>query len=388
MKRALVLSAVLLAACGERVSRPDSRCPCTLDFSDHPRAAEYQELVDRYVHRGLPGLVLLVDSDSDGLWIGASGVASIEDRIEMNGCHVHHGASVAKSYLATVTLLLAEQGQIDLDAPIQDYLPRRIYTNIPNGRSATVRQLMNHTSGIPEYNDQAAYLVDQFNDPLDDVSTEERLAYVYGEDPLAAPGTKVAYADTNFMLLALIVDGITGDHAAELRNALLEPLGLSHTYYHGVDGYPEPECLTNNYFDKKGNRRLENISDVQIYATEQVVGADGIIASPEDFARFFTALIEGEILQSESLDQMEEFEPTGVERVEYGLGLSRFHTDSGVWLGHTGSTVGSGCFVFRNQERGTTIAGFTNLGLSFPSPLGHEFIPGFWDALHAILAEQ
>jgi len=59
-----------------------------------------------------------------------------------------------------------------------------------------------------------------------------------------------------------------------------------------------------------------------------------------------------------------------------------------MWLGHTGSTVGAGCFVFRNQERGTTIAGFTNLGLSFPSPLGREFMPGFWDALHALLAEQ
>ncbi len=380
-------AALVFVGCGEQFHRPDSRCSCEADVGSHPRAEALQRLLDRYARRGLVGLALFVDSDTEGRWLGAAGAASIEDDVGMSTCHVHHGASLAKTYLATVTLLLAERGELDLDAPIRNHLPSRIARHLPNGERATIRQLMNHSSGIPEYNDAGPYLVDTFNDPQASMSTEKRISYVYNEDALFEPGTDFAYSDTNYMLLSLIVDQVTGDHAAQIAEDILEPLALSKTYYHGVEGYPEPPCVTNNYFEKKGDGRLENISDVQLQATEDVRGADGIIASPEDFATFFSALLEGRLLSQASLDEMQQFRRTSEPDVRYGLGLARLEADNEVWLGHSGSTIGAGALVYRNTTLGVTVATFTNLGLSFPSPLAKEFYPHFWDDLRAALRE-
>jgi D-alanyl-D-alanine carboxypeptidase len=378
---------LLLVACEESIDRPDSTCACELDFSAHPRAPTYQKLLDRYVGKGLPGLVLLVDSEDDGLWIGAGGEAAIEDSVAMTACHVHHGASLAKTYLATLTLLLAERGDLDLDAPIREFLPSRISDRLPNGKRTSIRQLMNHTSGIPEYNDQPDYLLGQFNDPLQDLSTGDRIGFVFGLSPLAEPGAQSAYADTNYLLLSLVVDSVTGDHAAELARSLFEPLELDETYYHGIDGYPEPRCATNSYLDAKGNGRIENVSDIQIHATEQVKGADGIIASARDFADFYRALLGGQILKPESLELMQDFQPTDEEDLTYGLGLAHLETNTGTWLGHTGSTVGAGAFVFSSAERGVTVAAFTNVGIDFPSPLADRFYPELWNDVQSTLDE-
>ncbi len=384
---AIACLSVTLIGCSEDLDFPDSTCPCDPSANTHPQGQRFQALLDRYVRRGLVGLALFVESDSDGRWVGAAGVASIEDDIAMNACHVHHGASLAKTYLAAATLKLVERGELELDAPIDEHLPDHIAAQIPNGHTATIRHLTNHTSGIPEYNELGPFLVDTFNDPQRPMSTEERISYVYDEEPLFAPGTDFAYSDTNYMLLSLILDDAHGDHAALIRQEIFEPLALSKTYYHGVDGYPEPPCVTNSYFEKKGDGRVENISDVQLQATADVRGADGILASPEDFGAFFDALLQGELLTPDSLEQMREFEKTSEPDVQYGLGLSRLQADGERWLGHSGSTIGAGAFVYRNSTRGLTVAAFTNVGLSFPSPLGEEFYPRFWDDLRGLLSE-
>ena len=102
----------------------------------HPDGSVLQDLLNRYVREGLPGVVLFVRT-SEGQWNGAAGYAKIETADPMLPTHLHHAASVTKMYTATAVLLLAKDGVIDLDARIRDYLPKKIWKPIPNGGEAT-----------------------------------------------------------------------------------------------------------------------------------------------------------------------------------------------------------------------------------------------------------
>ena len=148
---AVIAAAALAAACTLDVPLPLEPPPESWDpaLNTHPDGPAFQALLDRYVSEGLPGVVLMVRTPG-GVWNGAAGYASIETGALMQPTHRHHAASVTKMYLATVVLLLSEDGVLDLDDRIAQHLPKSIDGPIPNGGEATVRQLLGHTSGIPE----------------------------------------------------------------------------------------------------------------------------------------------------------------------------------------------------------------------------------------------
>ncbi|MBK8347226.1 MAG: beta-lactamase family protein [Saprospiraceae bacterium] len=111
----------------------------------HPKSAIYQSVIDKYTKAGLPGIAILV-RDKNGLWIGASGKADIEQNIPMKPCVISKGASTTKTFIGTLTLLLAEEGKLSLDDKIEKWLPQKVIEDVKNAKSSTVRMLLNHTS--------------------------------------------------------------------------------------------------------------------------------------------------------------------------------------------------------------------------------------------------
>lgn len=180
----ITLLALFMASCKEEeYITPENDINCTMNFSNHPNAVPFQDLINQYANDGFVGMTLLIDSPTDGLWMGASGYASIEDDIKMNPCHIQHTASLYKTYVATVIMQLVAENKIKLDDKLADYLTPEITDKIPNGNSVSIKNLLQQRTGIPDIF-EIEFITDFFNNPTKGYSIEELLAYVYDKDPL------------------------------------------------------------------------------------------------------------------------------------------------------------------------------------------------------------
>lgn len=341
---ALLAAAMMVASCTLDIAAPLQPPPETWDpaMNTHPDGPLFQELLDRFVYRGLPGVVLFVRTPQ-GQWNGAAGYAKIETGAPMLPTHRHFAASVTKMYTATAVMLLAEDGLIDLDAKISQYLPVSVYGRVANGTGATVRQLLGHTSGIPDFSGTLAYDLDTFNDPMGSYSPERLLSYVDGQSSIFAPGMGYLYSNTNYLLLAMLMDRLMDvSHANVISERILQPLGLNATYYKNEPGYPRPPGLVNSYQDLAGDGELMNVSDITTHFTGMFFGHTGLIASSADFAAFIKALLDGQIVGLEALAEMQEH----TECDCYGLGLHFIETPYGTGVGH-----GGGDFGIRSEVR-------------------------------------
>lgn len=328
----------LAASCTMDVPTPIESPLETWDtaLNTHPDGPALQDLLDRYVREGLPGVVLFVRTPQ-GQWNGAAGYAKIETAEPMLPTHLHHAASITKMYTATAVLILVEDGLIDLDARISQYLPESVYRDIPNGDQATVRQLLNHTSGIRDFGSNLAYDLDFFNDPKGSYPPDRLLSYLHGQSPFSSPGTSYFYSNANYMLLAMIMDNVTETgHASVISKRILQPLDLGATYYKNEPGYPRPPGLVNSYEDIAGDGRLMNVSDLAVHNAEIFMGNAGLMASSADFAGFIEGLLDGQLIGQELLSEMQAWG----ERSHYGLGLNFIETPYGPGIGHSGGDFG------------------------------------------------
>jgi D-alanyl-D-alanine carboxypeptidase len=375
-------TAALVASCTLEISAPVEPPPDTWDpaLNTHPDGPAFQGLLDRYVREGLPGVVLFVRTPQ-GQWNGAAGYAKIETAAPMLPTHRHFAASITKMYTAAGVLLLVEDGLINLDAGISQYLPATIYLRIPNGAGATVRQLLGHTSGIPDFG-VLAYDLDTLNDPMGSFPPERLLSYIQDESPIFPPGTGYFYSNVNYLLLALIMDHVTGaSHANVISERIIRPLGLGASYYKNEPGYPKPPGLVNSYQDLAGDGRLVNVSDVTTHFNGMFIGHTGLIASSSDFAAFIEALLDGRVVNQASLAEMQ-------KRTEcecYGLGLHFALTEYGLAVGHDGGDFGIRSEVRHFPDLDATLVLLVNGGDS--GTTGRLF-DRLWDeVMHVALAD-
>jgi D-alanyl-D-alanine carboxypeptidase len=254
-------------------------------------------------------------------------------------------------------MLLVEDGKIQLDAKINQYLPRRITDKIGNGNEATVRQLLNHTSGIKEFTDDIKIWLDLMNDTSRLISPEEFLEHIYGEPPYFPAGRGYTYSSTNYLLLALLMDHVLGEsHANFVSERIIRRLGLKNTFYKNEPGYPQPPGLVNAYADLWGNGQLQNFSDLQINASRVTIGNGGYIASSYDYALFLEALLKGELVSKAAVSDM----TREVSGAGYGLGLAIFYSRYGRVIGHAGDHPGAQANLLYYVDRKTFIVLLTN----------------------------
>ncbi len=210
--------------------------PANLNGSD--RLANPDALLAAGVAGGVPGLVLRVDRGGAPLFSGAAGVASQEEQTPLRDTDRFRLYSIAKTFTATVVLQLVDEGVLSLEDTVRRWLDDPAVGRIPNTDSITLRQLLTHTSGIYDYQDGAdsPFYLDAFFGPGADWARvwtpPELLAYADGarHAPYFAPGRGVAYANTNYVLLGLLVEAATGrPFRDELRDRILGPLALHHT---------------------------------------------------------------------------------------------------------------------------------------------------------------
>ncbi|MEP7127748.1 MAG: serine hydrolase domain-containing protein, partial [Chitinophagales bacterium] len=163
----ILLIALLASSCSKQTWEiAGNTCTLNEDINvNYSKASQLQNLIDKYASNGLPGVALVVYSP-EGYWAGASGYAKLENKTLMQPCHLQYSQSVSKTYLAVAILKLNEEGKINLDEKITKYLPEEVTEKVIGAEKVTVRQLMNHTAGVPEYNDKPAYVSYLLEHPL------------------------------------------------------------------------------------------------------------------------------------------------------------------------------------------------------------------------------
>lgn len=340
--------------------------------------------LDKLVNTGVPGVSLAAFSEEKGWQFASAGFAKLEDRTAMEVCHLQYLQSVAKTYLAAATLKLSEAGRIALDTPLINYLPQ--YRNLYEGvESVTVRMLMNHTSGIPEYNSQPLYVTQLLQTPDRDFTQHDYIEYTEKQTLSWKPGTKYGYRNTNYVLLAMVVDKITGDHAQYISQSILRPLGLQGTFYRDAPGYPLYPMLVNTYWDRYANGMIENISRMQRNNVAALTGDDGIVATPQDAVLFLKGLLTGKILNDSSLSAMKTWVNDRNGKPAYGLGLDIGTIAGRTAIGHSGGGLGAGCQLYYFPEQKTYVFIAINLGTVTESPIQKRAEPLLEEIYNVIL---
>ncbi|NLU66400.1 serine hydrolase domain-containing protein [Streptomyces sp. HNM0574] len=306
-----------------------------------------QDAMDAAVERErLPG-VLGQAEDGGGVWNGASGVADRETRRPRLPDDRFRIGSLTKPFLAVVLLQLEAERVLDLDAPVESVLPGVLERTEDGGAPpVTLRQLLQHTSGVPDFVEdpefQHAYFSREFlrnrfdsHRPSDLVRTATRL-------PADFPaGTDWEYSNTNYVLAGMVVEEVTGrPYAEEIERRVLRPLRLDGTSLPGNSPRVRGDH-GRSYSTLFAPGRRPAVHDVTAL-DPSLAGASGeMISTTDDLVRFVRALMTGELLPPEQLAEMKRTVPAD-DGSRYGLGLTRRTLSCGttVW-GHDGTIHGS-----------------------------------------------
>ncbi|MEM7715223.1 MAG: serine hydrolase, partial [Cyanobacteria bacterium P01_A01_bin.68] len=252
---------------------------------------------------------------------------------------------------------LAEAGALTLEDTLTDWLPQEVTANIPNSDEITVRQLLNHTSGIAEYD--GIILRQAVTNPtifLNDWQPEQIVELIDGIEPFFVPGESWQYSNTNYTLAGMIIEAATGNNiAAEIRSQILEPLNLENTFFAGEEEIPGGYVRGYLDFDFDGI-----LDDVSIANPSWTWTSGAIVSNSQDLSQFAKSLYAGELLSQESLAQMFTLVDTG-RGFSYGLGMMSFETpDLGTVVGHRGGTLGFNANMWYSSEDDFTYVDLAN----------------------------
>ena len=329
---------------------------------NYSKAIALQSVLDSFT-RELPGLSLAVYTEAEGWWAGASGYAKTETKSPMTICNLHYLQSVSKTYMAVAILQLHEQKKILLDVPITRYLAKKYTDCIKNADQITVRMLLNHTSGIAEYISHPGYTREVLLNPKKVVVVEDMLQLLKNEDEQFAPGSKYRYTNTNYLLLAMIGDAITGNHAKHFEDKIFKPLGMVNSYYQPGRQKIDYAGMPDSYWDILNIGRPANITPMQQANVAALKGDDGVISTPIDAVKFLKGLMEGKLLKDSSMEAMQQWVKNDAGKPAYGLGLIHFDIDGVVAYGHGGGGLGAGCVLAYIPSKKTYLFLATNTGV-------------------------
>lgn len=250
-------------------------------------------------------------------------------------------ASTTKTFTATVVLQLAGEGKVELDAPVETYLPGLVRGNGYDGRLITVRRLLQHTSGLPEHGRAIAGTF--FDNQHRYFEPRELVDLALAHKPLFAPGKGWSYSNTGYVLLGLLVQRVTGRPiGVEITDRIIRPLGLGDTYWPDAGEQRIRGAHPRAYKSRTGRPGGEPV-DVSEMDPSRGWAAGQLVSTPRDVNRFLGALLGGRLLKPAMLAQMKRTVPVpGAPRGwGYGLGLTKIALSCGglAW-GHSGDVGG------------------------------------------------
>ena len=321
---------------------------------------------------GIPGVSAAILFADGSIWRGVTGDADVATGVPVTPDTSFSVASVSKTFTAALILSLVEDGRLSLDGAARTYLP-----SLPINRAITVRELLDHTSGLRDF---------YFGAGVDHALLSKRAriwdparSLRYLGKPFAKPGVEWHYSNTNYLVLGMLAEAVGGAPLAEqLETRFLEPLRLQDTFYQQPDD-PWPGPLARGYRFLGANPKLPaiDLSDgTSIVPFTSVVtaagGAGSIASSAGDLVRWAEALYGGDVLSRDSREAMvaDIIRTAGyAPGVAYGLGVQSVTIGGHPTLGHSGRFLGARAVVRWLPRERIAIAVLTNQSRTDPNRL-------------------
>jgi D-alanyl-D-alanine carboxypeptidase len=307
--------------------------------------------------RNVPGMTVAVVERGKIRYMRGFGFADLGKKIPASPSTVYRIGSVTKQFTATLVMQAVEHRKVSLDDTLGSILP----TSPKDWQAVTVRQLLNHTAGIPSYTELPDYL-ELIQQPVTPDHINDRIL----SKPLDfEPGTQWKYSNSGYILLGMILERLYGEPFREiLRKGILAPLGMRHTYFttedHSVMNRARGYTMTAG--------RVEPAE--YIYMVWPFTAGE-MESTAEDLAAWDAALYGAKILRPSSLKQM--WTPATLRdgsRVGYGMGWAIGSANGIPIVDHSGGINGFRCYIQRTPTLGSTVIVLTNTDAIDPVPLG------------------
>jgi D-alanyl-D-alanine carboxypeptidase len=331
---------ITLFSCEKESDKSPAQTNCTLGKTNHPKAAQYQRIADKFREAGVVGVSITIKSP-EGIWSSASGMADIPNNVSLSPCHTLGIGSISKTFAAATILKLQDEGKLNVNDLASKYLPEEYVKNIENLDKATIKNIMQHTSGVKEYLGISG-LLSIYNLSTIAKTSKENLKIIYGKKAAFEVGKEWVYTNSNYLLLSLIIENITKKSAYEaVTEKIIRPLGLQNTYASAT----RPASLSRGYYDSFNNGMMRDLTHFDYNA---VGGQDmldgGMVSNSYDLATFMEALGTEKVISKKSLTDMQAKIGFEVEIPEeysyikdYGLGIFQLDIDGKKAIGHGGN---------------------------------------------------
>jgi D-alanyl-D-alanine carboxypeptidase len=329
--------------------------------------------------RGLPSISVAIATRQGVIWNDAVGYADLRTRSRAHPGYLYGIGSITKMFVACVIEQLVDEGRLSLDATGRDLLGDDAVAGIPNADRATVRQFLDHTSGVPSWEFDTKWIRNGRGAGMD-VShiwgKTEALDYLKSGHDKAThePGRGYSYSNSNYTVLGLIIEKVTGhDAVLEIHNRILAPLGLTDVRFEGFEPVDAGRLPSRYHFGtvdfvrdagmhptfRRLDRQLIDVSRSNL-STEWTAGA--IVATARDLAIFARALRDGSVVSAAGLQRMAAFKPTDDEDEDMGQGLALDRYGQEQLIGYTGNVLGFAAAVGWVPGEDVVIALMTNVG--------------------------
>ncbi|MGW2230299.1 serine hydrolase domain-containing protein [Streptomyces formicae] len=335
------LAAGALAAPASAAPRPD-------------RHEATRRALDGIVAEGVPGVTAQV-RDKYGSWDAASGVGDLRRGTPRGKHDRFRVGSITKTFVATVLLQLQAEGRIDLDDTVGKWLPGVVEGNGHDGDAITVRQILNHTSGIFDYStdeefSRKVFSKEFFQHRYDTWTPEQLVKLAMRHKPDFAPGTDWKYSNTNYIVAGMIIKKVTGNaYGDEIKRRVIDPLHLNATTVPGTRAtMPRPSSRAYGKLPSDPEAKVYDVTELN----PSMGGSAGeIISDSDDLNRFYSALLGGRLLPKAELTEMKTVVPVGGRGGGYGLGISEMQLPckGKVW-GHDGGIHGSSSLALTTPD--------------------------------------
>ncbi|MFI9455834.1 serine hydrolase domain-containing protein [Amycolatopsis sp. NPDC052450] len=329
MNRNRVLPILAAVAVTLAIPAPAQAAPST----DH---ADTQAVLDRYQGGAGPGAAVHAGNRT-GTWEVRAGTADTNVQRPISSDDQFRIGSQTKTFTAIVVLQLADEGKVDLDAPIERYLPGVFNGNGYDGTAISVRQILQHTSGITDHLGKPAAR------PNGTYSLRELVRAGLTNPPQFPPGTEWGYSSVNYLVAGLLIEQITGRSAGDaITSRIIGPLELTRTTYPRPGDRQLATPYLPGYIGGRTGPFFFWFDRTFAWELSQWATAGAMASTEQDMVTFTQALADGRLISPATLDQMRTTVPIpgAPEGMAYGLGLIRFDLSCGrrAW-GHIGDVA-------------------------------------------------
>lgn len=306
-----------------------------------------RKAVEAQIALGVPG-VTLTAQDGRHSWSTTAGTGDLRTGAPRSSADRYRVGSITKTFVATVLLQLEAEGRLSLDDSVEKWLPGALDAGGYDASKITVRMLLNHTSGVFNYTEDATVVATYFSKDgfyahrFDRITPRQLLDIALAHKPYFAPGTSWHYSNTNYLLAAQIVEKVTGrGYGEEIRHRIIEPLHLTGTSVPGTrPTLPQPSSRA---YGKLSRETTGPTYDVTELNPALAYGSGEMVSDSADLNRFYRALLGGRLLPPHQLTEMKTTVPAGDQpNARYGLALIDQKLSCGVHVwGHDGGIHGS-----------------------------------------------